>query len=136
MYVPFLYPIHLLFSDDGRFPRRKVTPDKGCILMELSLRSIVPNQVVTSRIEEMLDKLHKDKVTHGLITADTMLNLGSSARSSSSSSTRHSHPTFRATGRWKGMPPVVTNRASTSSVCTTGSRRRAFKWAWMDMAER
>lgn len=43
----------------------KGIPDKGRVLTELSLfwfdrlRSIVPNHVVTSRIEEMPEELHK-----------------------------------------------------------------------------
>ena len=53
-------------------------------------------------------------------------NLGSSVESSSSLM-KHSHPTLRGTGRRRAMLLVAANRASTSSMFVTGSRRKAFE---------
>lgn len=65
-------PEYLLFVASDRISAYDVIlkngiPDKGRVLTELSLfwfdklRSIVPNHVVTSRIEEMPEELHKHK---------------------------------------------------------------------------
>jgi SAICAR synthetase len=65
---PLTHPLILLpIPDDCDDGRRKGISDKGRVLTELSLfwfdklRDIIPNHVVTSRIEDMPEELHKHR---------------------------------------------------------------------------